>query len=149
MRSMPVSLDDQPFHPPDEVGFERSTRSLDPSVDLGLDDASAATNPQEALLELTSGEGRAEIVNGEGCTKGRATVAAKRAGEQVTHRRHVQNSKHLCLIERTLQATAIHNLREIEKRPRYRRARNPTGRPHILRSQSSRSVAVNPSVRAF
>jgi hypothetical protein len=146
---MAVGLDDQPFRPPDEVDLERSTGGVDPRVDPGLGDASRAAKAQEALLELTACKGLGEIAGCENLTKSRSATTPGRVRKKIADRACVQNSKHLCLVERTLQASTIHDLSQIEERACYRGARNPTHLRDILRPQPSRPVPLNPSTRAF
>ena len=146
---MAVGLDDQPFHPPDEVHLERSTGRVGPGVHLGQGDASRATKAQEALLKLTAGRGRIVVVGGQNLTESRSATTPGRVGKKITDRACVENSKHLCLGERTLQASTTHDLREIEERACHRCARDPTHLRDILRPQPSRPVALNPSTRAF
>jgi hypothetical protein len=49
-------------------------------------------------------------VGGEDRTKNRSAAVPGRAHEKVIDRASVQNSKHLCLVERTLHRTALHLL---------------------------------------
>lgn len=146
---MPVGLNDQPCRPPDEVDLERSAWSIDPTVHLGLGDASHPAEAQEALLELAACEGPARIQGAEDRTNDGSATTPGRAREKVIDRTCVQDSKHLCLIERALHRTAAYDLGEVEVRAPDRGAWHAMHLCHVLGPQVSRPVAVNPSARAF
>lgn len=133
---------------PEEIRFVPGRLERDPGVHLRLRQTGAAADREEALLELAARQRAPGGMLVEDRSQDRVAAMPVRARQDVLELPRVQDLPDLGLVERALDRAARQHGREVEQRPRDRRASDPVHLLDVAWQQRRARVRIDPLAAA-